>query len=178
MTPIDGLTAVPIVAVFSETGAVPTTTPTPTETASDLPLTWSTYTDPLGWTVDVPPGWTTQHYAGAGAGFSGDGLSVSVTRGGVNADDSSFPLDPDGFFIQGEGGLIGSLNGDGQPYKFVVTEEGTTLTKLDALQKPLIDRMIRSISFQPWSVGEERNGYDRRRKRPARRYRRVDHLSR
>ncbi len=154
-----GLTAEPIVAVFSDTGAIQTVGPTSTETASDLPLTWTTYTDPLGWSVDVPPGWTTQHYAGAGAGFSGDGLSVSVTRGGVNADDSSFPLDPDGFFIQGEGGLIGSLNGDGLPYKFVVTQEGTTLTKLDAVQKPIIDRMIRSISFQQWSSGEERNGY-------------------
>jgi len=157
---LSGLTAEPIVAVFSETGAVQTVGPTPTETPSDLPLTWTTYTHPLGWSVDVPPGWTTQEYEGVGAGFSGDGLSVSFTRGGVNdSDDSSFPLDPDGFFIQGEGGLIGSLNGDGMPYKFVVTEDGTTLTKLSAVQKPLIDRMIRSISFEPWSVGEERNGY-------------------
>lgn len=159
MTPLQSLTALPIVAVFAEGGAsLPTATPT--QSASDLPLTWTTYTDRLGWTVDVPPGWTTNQLVGSGAQFSSDGIVIDIGGGGTpgQSDDSSYPLDPNGFLFQGEGGLIGNFAGDGRAFGFVVMEDGTTLTKLNAVQKPLVDRMISSIRFQPWQLGETRNG--------------------
>jgi hypothetical protein len=123
-------------------------------------IEWTTYTDVLGWTVDVPPGWTTQTWAHAGAGFSGDGITVEITRGGgaLAHDDSAFPLDPKGFLFQGEGGLIGKFYGDGLPFGFVVLEDGTTLTSMTPAQKAAVYRMISSISFEPWHPREARHG--------------------
>jgi hypothetical protein len=97
----------------------------------------------------------------AGAGFAGDGITVEITRGGaaLSHDDSSYPLEPDGFLFQGEGGLIGKFYGDGLPFGFVVLEDQTTLPGMTPERQSTVDRMISSISFQPWHVShDERHG--------------------
>jgi hypothetical protein len=148
------LTAVPIVAVFPQSAA-----PAPTADPTGEPA-WSNYSDPLGWTVDVPPGWTTETWADAGAGFTGDGITVQITRGGEQRrDDSSFPLDPDGFLSEGEGALIGSFHGDALPFKFVVMGDGMSPPVLTQQQQLIVDRMIESVRFERWKIGETRNGY-------------------
>lgn len=136
--PMIGLTVVPIVTVFPESGAVSTTSPT---TSSD----WTTYADSLGWSVDVPPGWTVDAYPGSGAAFAGDGVNLSISRGGPEGDDSHFPLDPAAFYQKG-GSIYGVFTNDGVPFTFLVLEPQQSV---DPAQRTLIDRMIQSISFAP-----------------------------
>lgn len=138
--PMEGLTVVPVVMVFPESGAVATPSP------STFP-DWTTYTDSLGWTVDVPPGWTVDAYPGSGAAFAGDGVNVSIGRGGKKGDDSQFPLDPADFHLNG-GSIGGYFNGDGGSFMFFVL---TPPESVHSAQRQLIDRMIRSISFGPSS---------------------------
>jgi len=154
---LNSLTVVPVVMVFPST--VPSATTAPSTTAS-AQVDWTPYTDALGWTVDVPNGWTTQIWPGAGAGFSGDGITVEITRGGepLVRDDSSFPLDPKGFLFRGEGALIGKFYGDGLPFGFIVMGDETNPPDLTPDQRAIVDHMIESISMEPWRLGETRNG--------------------
>ena len=112
----------------------------------------------------MPPGWTTNQLVGGGAQFTGDGIVIDIGGGRAppgQSDDSSYPLDSKGFLFQGEGGLIGNFAGDGRPFGFVVMAEGTTLTFADMspAQTAIVDRMISSIRFQSWQLGETRNGF-------------------
>jgi len=126
-------------------------------------LGWTTHTDPLGWTMDVPTSWTTQQEANQRIRFVGDGLAVEFTPlGASKTDDSSFPLDPSHFLSQGEGGLVGGFRGDGSEYLFAVFKDDGGFLSLDALtdaQSAIIDQMIASITFPPSKLGEGQNGW-------------------
>jgi hypothetical protein len=175
--PLLGLTAVPVTFGWSDqlaTSAPPTqaTSPSPT----DAQLTWSTYTDRLGWTIDVPEQWVIEPIQGEttqGAAFvSGtagtgdfapppDGVTVRIVHAFDDvstADDSSFPLSPTD--LKGIPGVARSsvmnFRGDGLIFRLDVS------FGLDADMQalsPLVDRMIASIRFEPWSAGETRNGW-------------------
>ncbi len=165
--PPEGLvafTAVPIVALFPERSGEDAITPTAsTVTASPASLEWTSYADALGWTMDVPAGWRTTKVdqTDPGAVFRGsvDGVDTSISvvhiEGGAfrpPQDDSRFPLDP-ADLTETDGGLDLVFHGDGLPFIF---EVGGPLS--DA-QQAVVDRMIRSIAFQPWAIGDLRNGW-------------------
>jgi hypothetical protein len=178
--PLTGLSAVPVAFEWSE---APPSSVGPTPTASET-LAWTTHTDPLGWTIDVPEGWTTLRIDGSdpqgayqGEAFS-DGAILHTPAGPTSlnvdqpnvlleiyhaegdsvtppADDSAFPLSYDDLQAQ-EGGLTGTFRGDGLEFTLVIRLSGGTPT---AAQDDILHRMVGSISFQPWSEGEVRNGY-------------------
>jgi hypothetical protein len=154
--------------------------------ASDGSTGWTTYTDPLGWTLEVPAQWTTLSFTGApevpgyahGASFfsglpsvtPGGPFSASAANGDVMvrishddrdasiADDSSFPLSMDDFHPDpgpGNSGTI-AMRGDGLAFSIEIVY--TAKADIASLS-PLVDHMIASIAFQPWSPSETRNGW-------------------
>jgi hypothetical protein len=191
--------AVPITLLFPESAQESSETPTqvsmpptsPTvERGTPVAVGLGSYTDQLGWTIDVPDGWNHAVVDGlsdgpltlTGAWFSSgtpqtlpgpinfpgnpvpedDGVMIKIwhpdagpTRGSVN--DSSFPLSPDD--LQPEANVAGAqlmaFHGDGLEFELELTYGQNA--DIGALT-PLIDEMIESIAFQPWEVGETRNG--------------------
>jgi hypothetical protein len=90
-TGVLGFAAVPVSIVFLSQGASATTVSTTTDPAGYL---WTTYTDRLGWTIDVPADWVSQRieddlgkvsYSGAAFGSSApevdNGPSATPTLG-------------------------------------------------------------------------------------------------
>ena len=151
--------AVPASFVFpspQDSGAPPIS---PTEAAAD----WTSHTDPLGWTIDVPANWSTMEETNHRVRFQGDGLAVEISPLGVSdTDDSSVPLGPGHFLTQGEGGLIGDVRGDGSSYAFIVFKDDGGFMSLDQLsdaQTAILNQMIASITFPPSKLGEGRNGW-------------------
>lgn len=172
-----GLTAVPITMTFPDaaTGeASPVSTqPSPT----DVPLAYKQYKDPFGWTIDVPTEWHTRFVGpksgGAGtygAQFAGDTMSIQVSTQAakLNApqpgltmpaqNDSSFPLNASSLLSDVEGGLGGQFYGDGLRYDVTVLSPSLPGPLSDSDQA-ILDRMISSITFQPWSPGDVRNDW-------------------
>ena len=150
--------------------------------ADSPPTGWSTYTDPYGWTIDVPDGWQTNVFAKSsdtnpGAQFIGSNMSVQV---GIEpapsvsqapdlklppgltlppSNDSAFPLNAGALLSNVEGGLGGQFNGDGQRFDVLVLSPSLPgpLPKTDV---SILDHMIGSITFEPWTVGDVRNGWE------------------
>jgi hypothetical protein len=131
----------------------PTTTSPPSIVAE--PVTPTSYTDPMGFTVDIPAGWGKTSIA--------DELILSAPSGEpyvqinrVDArprDDSSFPLD------------YSSMASDPQPHFYAggqtfiiqwLTGTGASPTGPDVGD---FERITRSISFPSWAPGDERNGW-------------------
>jgi hypothetical protein len=156
---IIGFAAVPVSFDFPLTGA----SSGPPSGSSSTEIGWTTYTDPLGWTLDVPATWKAQEETNPRVRFLGDGLAVEISPfSASDTDDSSFPLDPTTFLTQGEGGLVGNFQGDGSPYGFVVFKEDGGFISQDELsdgQSAILDRMIASIAFPSSKLGEGQNGW-------------------
>jgi len=92
-----------------------------------------------------------------------DGVMVKIWhRDGGPAptyeDDSSFPLSPDD--LQPEANVAGAqsmtFRGDGLEFQLQI-QYGPNADI--ASLRPLVDEMIGSIGFQPWQVGDTRNGF-------------------
>ena len=150
--------------------------------ADPVPAGWTSYTDPNGWTIDVPDGWHTRSISQpgapkAGVQFVGTSMSVQINiqpppseplpqgptlPAGLTlppTNDSQFPLRADQLLSNVEGGLGGSFNGDGQ--RFLVFVQSPSLPDpLPGTEADILDHMIGSISFQPWEIGEVRNGWE------------------
>jgi hypothetical protein len=178
-----GFAAVPVTFDFlSQQAGSPPPSSTP---PSPIGAPTHGYTDPLGWTIDVPDGWITHPFDastndeswegawfGTGepvAGASGDPNQVTAgpddvllvfarhEHKGVQSprDDSTFPLN----FKQlapVDGGLSLELRADGLPFTLAVRVGSGGLTPA---QESNVEQMISSISFQPWTAGETRNGW-------------------
>ncbi len=173
------ITAAPVTMIFpSSTGETTApTSPTPDKSSSPAvaPVSWTTYTDPYGWTIDVPTGWETNVITAKGGGtqgarFIGDNISIQVStqtppEGSPPpaltvpaANDSTFPLTTDGVLAPVEGGLGGHFVGDGLQFDVLVLSPSLPdpLPQVDA---DVLDRMIGSILFQPWNVGDVRHDW-------------------
>jgi hypothetical protein len=143
-----------------------------------VPAAWTTYTDPHGWTIEVPVGWRTRRISppSSGARFEGAEMSVqigiqpapSTSLPGLTlppgltippSNDSRFPLHADQLLSNVEGGLGGHFFGDGQRFNVQVLSPSfpDPLPETDA---DILDRMIGSISFEPWKTGEVRHGWE------------------
>jgi len=106
-----------------------------------LPTAWTTYTDPYGWTIDVPQGWRARvisEHEPRGAEFQGSDMSVQISihpavteslppgmtlPPGLTlppSNDSPFPLHADQLLSNVEGGLGGQFFGDGQRFDVLV----------------------------------------------------------
>jgi hypothetical protein len=173
------LTAVPVTMVFgaaeSTSTAAPTPTRLPTTSISPASTTWTKYTDPYAWTVDVPPGWETNVITVGGGGtqgaqFVGDNMSIQVSTQTAPsgspppalqlpaANDSQFPLSADGVLSPTEGGLGGHFVGNGLQFDVLVLSPSLPdpLSQADA---DVLDRVIGSIAFQRWNVGDVRHDW-------------------
>jgi hypothetical protein len=171
--PLVGITAFPVVVEWSEGGPSDTgvTGPPMTATRTAALLEWTTYTDPLGWTIDVPSSWSVEPFETsdartltdrAGARFFtgtldvGGGpatgellLTVSHDQGPpipMPADDSAFPLSADDL-ESNEGGRQLSFRGDGLPFILDVRGGPWETNELSAQQENIAKRMIESIRF-------------------------------
>lgn len=170
-----GLTAVPITMVFPAAGtedASPVSTgPSPTE----APPVYKQYTDPYGWTVDVPDAWRTKVIDVGGPGthgaqFIGDSMSIQISTQtaasgspppGLTSpahNDSTFPLNASDLLSDVEGGLGGHFYGDGLKFDFLVLSPPLPGPLSDSDQA-ILDHMISSISFEPWSTGDVRHDW-------------------
>jgi hypothetical protein len=163
--PLMSLTAVPILVVTPEDGSV---SPGPSVEPSLTTSQWTTYTDRMGWTMDVPTSWESRSISntsvtgigGSGQEFTGDGVTMDVFQPELvilPADDSTFPLDYDSLLSQNaSGALVGSFRGDGEAFAVRITFHDPSLgTEREAILR----RMIGSISFEPWHHGDSRNGW-------------------
>jgi hypothetical protein len=168
--------AVPVIVHFPDASTETSVSPT------QEPVRWTTYTDPLGWSIDVPKGWVTQTIDGSdprvsyqGAAFGSAALEptpggpttvfpppgevmlmITHREGGpadLPADDSTFPLSYDDLSPE-EGGLTGTFRGDGLPFDLVIRFADVTDQQTEILR-----RMVESIRFQAWEVGDRRHGW-------------------
>jgi len=172
------LSAVPVTFLREDLSSPDASTATETATAVTPPPSVGptpatevdrvAYTDPLGWTAEIPATWSIEsadysdRVTTQGAWFQGDGLMVAITHteGGpvsVPSDDSHFPLDADEVLVRGEGDWFGGFSGDGLAFTISVTEESGAAISPD--QAEMVTRLVESIRFEPWTVGETRNGW-------------------
>jgi hypothetical protein len=174
-----GLTALPIVVVFPELEPETTAPASPTPSQEPSDTEWTTYTDPLGWTIDVPSEWLgdtfdREGYTGARFGSGDetyqDGISpidryfpdpgevmvfVWHESGGTDIprDDSAFPLD-----YANMDGYSGDFRADGLPFRILI-KPGDGSETITPEQAVTVERMIESIRFEPWGIGETREGW-------------------
>ncbi len=176
---LESLTAAPVTMIFgaaeSTSTVAPSTTRVPTTSISAASTTWTTYSDPYGWTIDVPPGWETNVITVGGGGtqgaqFIGDNMSIQVSTQTAPsgspppalqvpaANDSTFPLTSDGVLSNVEDGLGGHFVGNGLQFDVLVLSPSLpgSLPQADA---DVLDRMIGSIAFDPWNVGDVRHDW-------------------
>jgi hypothetical protein len=142
-----------------------------------MPATgWGTFTDDLyGWTIDVPNTWTAHNISTQGAGTQGadlvgDAMSVRITTETApknspppgltlpTVPDSSFPLDANSLLRSKDGGLVGQFRGDGLVFTVQVSSPSAS-GQLSTSDQAILERMIGSIAFQPWHVGDVRNDW-------------------
>ena len=175
------LSIVPVTMVFDGAGAQPSASApeSPALTMNPAPsmptIGWATHTDAYGWTIDVPKSWTTNDLATQGAGTQGaefvsDTMSVRITTQTAPKNspppglslpakpDSSFPLDANALLRSKNGELAGQFRGDGLLFKVHVSSPAAP-GQLSASDQAILERMIGSIAFQPWQVGDVRNDW-------------------
>jgi hypothetical protein len=159
-----GLTVVPF-TLSLDAAEAESSTPTPTATSS---ITSTTYTDPRGWTMQVPSTWSSQQapmtlYGSGGSGqeFRGDGLVLDIYTGTVitiPANDSTLSLDAGTLLQQTDTGWQGTFEFDGLAWTVALrTEDGSSA--LTQTQSEAIANMIASIAFPSWHLGDTRNGW-------------------
>jgi hypothetical protein len=169
--------------------AVPITFDWPDQAASSAAPTvastgWTTYTDPLGWTIDVPRDWVTkkidgsdarQVYEGAAFGSStpdqqpGGPTTIGASPGEVTlllyhaeggppvppTNDTGPPASLGDLEIV-QGGYQRDFSADGIPFSLSIRVGGDAPT---AEQLTILQQMVSSIAFVPWRAGEQRNGW-------------------
>ena len=89
---LTGLTAVPVVMMFpdfEQTSTAEASPPSPQASAPDQE-NWTSYSDPLGWTIDLPSGWLAQPIHSAG-NISLDGAHFA--SGDVTHEEAADPVD-------------------------------------------------------------------------------------
>jgi hypothetical protein len=176
--------AVPISFEWPDEG-VSSVAPTPTTSTA-----WTTYTDPLGWTVDVPASWisgliqsnATSLATGSDSGAwftSGEPLPIPSgvpardgpdpapgeviikifhsTKSPTVENDSALPLDADALLHRQGNEWDGFFHADG--IEFVVATYTGDGGAFSPQQHDVIQRMISSIRFRPWSAGEIRGDF-------------------
>ncbi|MDP9299944.1 MAG: hypothetical protein M3P43_03470 [Actinomycetota bacterium] len=170
--------------------AVPITFEWPDEAAPSAPPTstmstaWTTYTDALGWTIDVPRDWVRKKIDGSDARQAYDGAAFGSSTpdqqpGGPTTIGAS-PGEVALLLYHAEGGLpvpptndtgpptslgdLGIVQGgyqldftaDGLPFSLSIRVGGDAPT---AEQLTILQEMVSSISFVPWRAGDQRNGW-------------------
>jgi hypothetical protein len=73
-------------------------------------------------------------------------------------DDSVFPLDAATLLSDDQPGLMGRFHGDGQEFTVSVMPQDLQ-GGLSPSDQDVVDRMIASISFDPWKVGDVRHDW-------------------
>ncbi|MGZ4132353.1 MAG: hypothetical protein ACXVWF_04845, partial [Actinomycetota bacterium] len=171
------MVAVPVAFVL------PMAEPSGSATSSKGPAaSWTTYADPLGWTIDLPTAWTTLTFAGPpdvpayaygasffsgppiatpGGSFSArpaDGdLMVKIwhdDRDASIADDSTFPLSIDD--VHKSEVWTMPFRADGESFHLMLAGPWP---ELSSEQGRILTHIVSSIRFKPWLDGEWRNGY-------------------
>jgi hypothetical protein len=175
---LSSLSVVPVTMVFD--GEAP---PSPSESPAlamnpspSMPtIGWGAHTDPYGWTIDVPTSWKTNDVTTEGAGtqgadFVGDTMSIRVTTEtaaqgspppGLSfpaKPDSTYPLDTSSLLHPKDGALVGQFRGDGLLFSVQVSSPSAP-GELSASDQAILDRMIGSIAFPPWRIGDVRNDW-------------------
>lgn len=174
--------AVPIVAMSGDTGATEAPPPTaitasPTESAIP-PVEWTTYTDKLGWTIDVPKSWKSDSFDAFDGRVTNTGAWFSSAEPQVIPGDAQEPIQPvaapgevivkiwhreggayqvptdDSTFPLSYGSEL-TFQGDGLAFTLSITSGDGTFT---AAQEEILRRMVGSIHFESWTKGETRNG--------------------
>ena len=163
---LEGITAYPVIMTFPELAPVAAsaaaTTDEPTVSPSAEPA-WSTIKDVMGWKMSYPPDWTAAlfgekdkvgHavYSGMQGPLTGAVVDVwtDPTAAGRPADDSSFPLDARAVIADG------TFRADGILFHVDVTKDGASVSQLSSEEEPTVLRIVSSITFKPWSVGDRR----------------------
>jgi len=153
------ITAAPVTMIFPASDAQTTaaTSPTPEQSAPPTaePDQWTTFDSGLGFTMELPSEWGTTTLA--------DEIVVNAPEGDpyiqVNRvddpprDDSSFPLN----FADYEGNNQPHFYGDGQT--FIIQWLTGTADPLTPEQSAVVERIVESIRFEHWQVGDQRNGW-------------------
>jgi hypothetical protein len=163
---LEGLTAYPVIMTFPELAPVEAsaaaTSDEPTVSPSAEPP-WSTIKDVMGWTMTFPADWTAAVFGekdkvghAVYSGMQGPltGVVVDVwtdpTAAGRPADDSAFPLDASA--VMGDG----TFRADGILFHVDVTKDGSSVPQLSGEEEQTVLRIVSSITFKPWSVGQRR----------------------
>jgi hypothetical protein len=176
----------PVESNVVEPTETPSTDPSPEQTSG--PSAWTTYSDPMGWTIDVPDAWITEAFnesgrvTFAGAHFaSGDvtfmsGENTPITR--VVPDPGEVmlfvwsedggpvipPADDSSIPLQYDDlapsphGWSMSFRADGRPFSILV-KSGEGDEQLSPEHEDILRRMIGSIAFEPWETGGYRDGF-------------------
>ncbi len=170
--------AVPITASLPRPDESSSASISPTEG----PIKWTSHSDSLGWTIDVPESWVVHPIDGSDSRVSYQGsafgsaplehapggpttvfpptgevmLMITHREGGPlepPADDSAFPLSYEDL-APAEGGLSGTFDASGTGFDLVIRFADVT-----AEQEAILQRMVASISFEAWHVGDSRHGW-------------------
>ena len=172
---LSGLTASAVVFTLDEGQNVSTTEPThrpPTEgpptTEPDHPTTttvpgdeninWTTYSSPLGWSIDLPSSWAAAPVSDDDWEASGRPLplvQIVHDEQAEPADDSRFPLD-----IAVSRHEVTTFRGDGLAFDLVLAGSGADSSLTDE-EADLMQEVVLSIRFEPWAEGDVRNGWAR-----------------
>ena len=145
-----------ILSRFGRQTTAPTSpTPEPSASPTAEPDQWTTFDSGLGFTMELPADWGTTKIT--------DEIVVNAPEGDpyiqVNRvddpprDDSSFPLD----FADYEGNNQPHFYGDGQT--FIIQWLTGTADPLTPEQSAVVERIVESIRFEHWQVGDQRNGW-------------------
>ena len=153
------ITAAPVTMIFptstGETTASPSPTPEKSVSPTVEPSQWTTFDGGLGFTMELPADWGTTSLA--------DEIVVNAPEGdpyiqinrvnGPPRDDSTFPLN----FADYENDNQPHFYGDGQT--FIIQWLTGTPDPLTPEQSAVVERIVESIKFQHWQVGDQRNGW-------------------
>jgi hypothetical protein len=145
------LTAAPVTMVFPTPAAETTEPSSPTVE----PSSWATFDGGLGFTMELPSDWgTTAITDEIVVNAPGGDPYVQINRvDDPPRDDSSFPLN----FADYEGVHQPHFYGDGQT--FIIQWLTGTADPLTPEQSAVVGRIVESIRFEPWTVGDTRNTF-------------------
>jgi hypothetical protein len=179
-----GFAAVPVSFVFPTSSGAP-----PTDLTTSTPVEWTTYTDKLGWTIDVPTTWDTLRLEGSdprgdynGAAFGSAPLTRypggPTTVGAPPGEVSLLLYRSVCTVCQGPGPrdaendtqfplTIEDMDPVDGGFLLAFRADGLEFTLSIRVggdsptpeQMSILDRMVSSIHFQPWEGGETRNGW-------------------
>ncbi len=163
------LTAVPVtfqrgtVSSPNATEATEGVTPPPSVFPSPTPVAWSTR-EALGFSIDLPSDWDIWSFQGPLNGFRAGPdqqgtpyIEIFVDETAPAEDDSAFPLVVT--TLESDDGTESLFRGDGRLFRlrFDLTNPIDGSTRPDEFET--VAKIVASIRFEPWTVGETRNGW-------------------